>query len=132
MIRARLGEIDLVDLLRALEGGRKSALISLSCPQLSGRIHLHEGKIAYVQTQPGPHLGEYLVRLDYLTLEQVQALVGQQRQENPGTPLGLLVLQQQLIREKRGCGGAIIPRFSPRHGEATGIHGLPHVRRWRT
>jgi len=36
------------------------------------------------------------------------------------------------VREKRGCGGAIIPRFSPRHGEATGIHGLPHVRRWRT
>jgi hypothetical protein len=99
MIRARLGEIDLGDLLRALEGGCKSALISLSCPQLSGRIHLHEGKIAYAQTQPGPHLGEYLVRLDYLTLEQVQVLVGQQRQENPGTPLGLLALQQQLISE---------------------------------
>ena len=97
MIRARLGEIDLGDLLRTLEGGRKSALISLSCPQLSGQIHLREGKIAYAQTHPGPHLGEYLVRLDYLTLEQVQALVELQRQENPGTPLGLLALQQQLI-----------------------------------
>jgi hypothetical protein len=38
----------------------------------------------------------------------------------------------RVLREKRGCGGAIIPRFSPRRGEATGIHGLPHVRRWRT
>jgi len=33
---------------------------------------------------------------------------------------------------KRGCGGAIIPWFSPRHGEATGIDGLLPVRRRRT
>jgi len=50
--------------------------------------------------------------------------------------LGLLPLLQVAslvyFREKRGCGGAIIPRFSPRHGEATGIHGLPHVPLWGT
>lgn len=100
MIRARLGEIELGDLLRALEGGRKSAVISLSCPKLEGRIHVREGKIAYIQTQPGPHLGEYLVRFDYLTLEQVQELVKYQQQENPGTPLGLLALQQQLVTDE--------------------------------
>lgn len=97
MIRARLDEIELGDLLRTLEGGRKSAIITLSCPKLQGRIHIREGKIAYVQTQPGPHLGEYLVRFDYLTLEQVQALVKYQQQENPGTPLGMLALQQSLV-----------------------------------
>lgn len=99
MIRARLGEIELGDLLRTLEGGRRNAVISVSCPKLSGRIHVREGKIAYIQTQPGPHLGEYLVRFDYLTLEQVQALVKYQQQENPGTPLGLLALQQQLVTD---------------------------------
>jgi len=97
MIRAKLGEIELGDLLRALEGGRKNAVISVACPKLKGRIHVREGKIAYIQTQPGPHLGEYLVRFDYLTLEQVQALVKHQQQENPGTPLGLLALQQQMV-----------------------------------
>lgn len=97
MIRARLGEIELGDLLRTLEGGRKSAVINITCPKLKGRIHIREGKIAYIQTQPGPHLGEYLVRFDYLTLEQVQALVRHQQQENPGTPLGLLALQQSLV-----------------------------------
>ncbi|WP_337867450.1 response regulator [Meiothermus sp.] len=99
MIRARLGEIELGDLLRTLEGGRKNAVISISCPKLKGRIHIREGKIAYIQTHPGPHLGEYLVRFDYLTLEQVQELVKYQQQENPGTPLGFLALQQKMVTE---------------------------------
>jgi hypothetical protein len=99
VIRARLGEIELGDLLRTLEGGRKNAVISITCPKLKGRIHIREGKIAYIQTQPGPHLGEYLVRFDYLTLEQVQELVKFQQQENPGTPLGFLALQQKMVTE---------------------------------
>ncbi len=99
MIRARLGEIELGDLLRTLEGGRKNAVISVTCPKLKGRIHIREGKIAYIQTHPGPHLGEYLVRFDYLTLEQVQELVKYQQQENPGTPLGFLALQQKMVTE---------------------------------
>lgn len=99
MIRARLGEIELGDLLRTLEGGRKNAVIEPTCPKLTGRIHLREGKIAYIHTTPGPHLGEFLVRFDYLTLEQVQELVKYQQQENPGTPLGLLALQQKMLTE---------------------------------
>jgi len=89
VIRARLGEIELGDLLRTLEGGRKNAVIQLTCPQLTVAFILREGKIAYIQTNPGPHLGEYLVRFDYLTLEQVQQLVKYQQQENPETPPGL-------------------------------------------
>ncbi|RDI96556.1 DUF4388 domain-containing protein [Meiothermus sp. QL-1] len=100
MIRARLGEVELGDLLRALEGARKSAVVSLDCPHLKGRIYMREGQIVYVQTQPGPHLGEYLVRFDYLTLEEVQGLVGQQARENPGTPLGALALRQGLLSEE--------------------------------
>ncbi|WP_300967847.1 response regulator, partial [Meiothermus sp.] len=99
MLRARLGEIELGDLLRALEGARRSAVVHLTCPRLTGRIHMREGRIAYVQTHPGPHLGEYLVRFDYLALEQVQELVRRQARENPGTPLGVLALQLGMIGE---------------------------------
>jgi CheY-like chemotaxis protein len=60
---------------------------------------MREGRIAYVQTHPGPHLGEYLVRFEYLTLEQVQELVRRQAQENPGTPLGVLALRLGAIGE---------------------------------
>ncbi len=99
MIRANYHEIDLGDLLRTLEGGKRSAILTVTCGELVGRIHLREGKLAYVHTTPGPHLGEYLVRFDYLTLEQVQELVGSQAKENPGTPLGYLALKKQYINE---------------------------------
>lgn len=99
MIRASIGEIELGDLLRSLESNKRSATISIEARGAKGRIHLREGRMAYVQTVPGPHLGEYLVRFDYLTLEQVQKLVRAQQQENPGTPLGYLALQEGLITE---------------------------------
>lgn len=99
MIRANYGEIELGDLLRSLEGGRKSAILTVTCGELVGRIHIRDGKLAYVHTSPGPHLGEYLVRFDYLTIEQVQELVGTQARENPGTPLGYLALKQNFITE---------------------------------
>jgi hypothetical protein len=36
--------------------------------------------------------------------------------------IGFADAQYTPVREKRGCGGAIIPRFFK-----AGIHGLPHV-----
>lgn len=99
MIRAQIGEIELGDLLRSLESNKRNAILSVTSPTAQGRIHLRDGRMAYVQTTPGPHLGEYLVRFDYLTLGQVQTLVRSQQQENPGTPLGYLALKQGFINE---------------------------------
>ncbi|MDX2004227.1 MAG: DUF4388 domain-containing protein [Meiothermus sp.] len=99
MIRAALGTIELGDLLRTLEGGRKSATVTVECEKVMGRIHIREGKLAYVHTDPGPHLGEYFIRFDYLTLEQVQELVALQQSQNAGTPLGYLALKRGLINQ---------------------------------
>lgn len=100
MIRAKIGEIELGDLLRTLESNDKSAIISINCSSVKGRIHLRDGKMAYAQTIPGPHLGEYLVRFEYITLEQIQKLVREQERENPGTPLGYMALSDGLITEE--------------------------------
>ena len=100
MIRAKIGEIELGDLLRTLEGNDKSAILSVNCSSVKGRIHLRDGKMAYAQTTPGPHLGEYLVRFEYLTMEQIQKLVREQERENPGTPLGFMALSDGLITEE--------------------------------
>ncbi|HEU4740947.1 MAG TPA: response regulator [Meiothermus sp.] len=100
MIRARIGEVELGDLLRALETARKSAVVTVETPNLYGRIHLMEGRLVYARTEPGPHLGEYLVRLLYLTLEDTQRLVLEQERENPGTPLGQLALRAGLVSEE--------------------------------
>ena len=99
MIRATLSELDLGELLRALEAARKSAVVSFR-GRIYGRVHLLWGRILYARTEPGPHLGEYLVRLGHLTLEEVQELVERQDRENPGTPLGALALELGLIVEE--------------------------------
>ncbi|MGC8905034.1 DUF4388 domain-containing protein [Thermus sp.] len=99
MIRATLEELDLGELLKALEAGRKNAVVSFQ-GRVYGRVHLLSGRILYARTEPGPHLGEYLVRLGHLTLEEVQELVERQGRENPGTPLGALALELGLIGEE--------------------------------
>jgi hypothetical protein len=86
MIKTAIGSIELADLLRSLESGRKNALVNITCPALKGRIYLQDGQIAYVQTSPGPHLGEYLVRQNLLSVEQVHDLLKYQQREKPGTP----------------------------------------------
>ncbi|SDF13851.1 protein of unknown function [Thermus arciformis] len=99
MIRATLEELDLAELLKALALGKKSAVVSFQ-GRVYGRVHLLSGRILYARTEPGPHLGEYLVRLGHLTLEEVQELVERQGRENPGTPLGALALELGLIGEE--------------------------------
>lgn len=99
MIRATLEELDLGELLKALEAGRRSAVVTFR-GRIYGRIHLLGGRIVYARTEPGPHLGEYLVRLGHLSLEEVQELVERQGRENPGTPLGALALELGLIGEE--------------------------------
>ncbi|GLV48053.1 hypothetical protein TJA_12100 [Thermus sp. LT1-2-5] len=99
MIRATLEELDLGELLKALSAQRKSAVVAFQ-GRIYGRVHLLGGRILYARTEPGPHLGEYLVRLGHLSLEEVQALVERQGRENPGTPLGALALELGLIGEE--------------------------------
>lgn len=99
MVRATLEELDLAELLKALADHRKSAVVTFR-GRLYGRIHLLHGRILYARTEPGPHLGEYLVRLGHLSLEEVQELVERQGRENPGTPLGALALELGLIGEE--------------------------------
>lgn len=99
MIRASLEELDLGELLKALEANRKSAVVTFQ-GRIYGRVHLLSGRILYARTEPGPHLGEYLVRLGHLSLEEVQELVERQGRENPGTPLGALALELGLIGDE--------------------------------
>ncbi|WP_293172704.1 DUF4388 domain-containing protein [Oceanithermus sp.] len=100
MIKGTLKELDLGELLKALEAAKRSAVVTVKAREGWGRIHLNVGRMVYARTEPGPHLGEYLVRLGYITLKEVQDLVLLQRSENPGTPLGQLALSKKLITEQ--------------------------------
>ncbi len=100
MIKGTLKEIDLGELLKALEAAKRSAIITVKSRSGWGRIHLNIGRMVYARTEPGPHLGEYLVRLGFVNLKEIQDLVLLQRNENPGTPLGQLALSKKLITEQ--------------------------------
>lgn len=97
MIRARVGEIDLPDLIRLLETTRRSAVITLSNNRLYGRIHLADGRLVYARAEPGTHLGEYLVRHGFLNFNELQDLIRSQSQENPGTRLGRLAIEKGML-----------------------------------
>ncbi len=99
MIKGTLAELDLGELLKALEAAKRSAVITVKARAGTGRVYLNIGRMVYARTEPGPHLGEYLVRLGYLNVKEVQNLVQLQRSENPGTPLGQLALSRKLIDE---------------------------------
>jgi len=100
MIKGTVQELDLGELLKALEMAKRSAVITVKASSGWGRIHLNIGRTVYARTDPGPHLGEYLVRLGFMTLKEIQDLVLLQRNENPGTPLGQLALSKKLITEQ--------------------------------
>ncbi len=100
MIKGTLTELDLGELLKALEAAKRSAIVTVKAREGWGRIHLNIGRMVYARTEPGPHLGEYLVRLGYVSLKEVQDLVLLQRNENPGTPLGQLALSRKMITEQ--------------------------------
>ncbi len=100
MIRARLGEIELGDLLQALEGAKASCVVRVASQKLRGRIHLQDGRIVRAATVPGSLFGEYLVRLMYLSVEQVQMLVSRQEKTGIKQALGLMALNEQLITKE--------------------------------
>jgi len=100
MIKGTLKELDLGELLKALETAKRSAIVTVKSRSGWGRIHLNIGRTVYARTEPGPHLGEYLVRLGFMSLKEIQDLVLLQRSENPGTPLGQLALSKKLITEQ--------------------------------
>ncbi len=100
MFQGRLTEIPLGDLFNLIAGGRKSGLLCVMLDEREARIHIEEGKVVYARVEDGAHLGEYLVRYELLSAEEVQNLVASQVQENPNTPLGLLAVRQGIISQE--------------------------------
>ncbi len=101
MIRDQIAKLALGDLLRTLQNTGQSAAVTLGTTEAYGRTNLSQGRIVYARTEPGPHLGEYFVRLGSLELQQIQELIKGQSTDNPGTPLEQTALPQNLISKAK-------------------------------
>ena len=89
MIEGSLRNVPLSDVFQILATGHKSGVLTVVREEGKARIYFELGKIQYAHVTPGVHLGEILVRMEFLTSYEVQDILFKQRYENPGTPLGL-------------------------------------------
>jgi CheY-like chemotaxis protein len=100
VISGRLKDVPIEDILSLIAGGRKSGVLVVNLDEREAKIHFEDGKILYARVEDGANLGEYLVRLEMTTPEDVQKLVGKQKQENPHTPLGMMAVRSGVINDQ--------------------------------
>ena len=97
MLEGNLQSVPLNDVMQVLITGQKSGVLTVMRGHHRARIYLNFGRIEVAHLTPGLHLSELLMRMDLLTLLEVQELLAQQGEDNPGTPLGLLALEAGYI-----------------------------------
>ncbi len=100
MIQGRLKEVPLSDIFNLIAGGRKSGVLTVNLDDREARVHFESGKVLYARVEDGANLGEYLVRLELMALEEVQTLISRQVTENPHTPLGMMAVRSGIITEE--------------------------------
>ena len=97
MLEGNLHSVPLNDVLQALITGQKSGVLTIMRGHHRARVYLDLGRLEVAHLTPGLHLSELMMRMDLLTLLEVQELLAKQGEDNPGTPLGLLALSAGYI-----------------------------------
>lgn len=88
------------DIFGLIAGGRKAGVLTVNLDDREARVHFEDGRVLYARVEDGANLGEYLVRLELLAPEEVQALIARQIQENPHTPLGMMAVRSGIITDE--------------------------------
>lgn len=97
MIEGGLDNVPLTDVLQIVTTGQKSGMLTIESDDALARVYVDRGRIQMAQMEPGPHLGEMMVRLEFLSPEELQGLL----EAAPGTddrrPLGALAVERELV-----------------------------------
>lgn len=97
MIEGSLDNVPLTDVLQIVTTGQKSGLLTLERREAIARVHVDRGKIQIAHMEPGTHLGELLVRMDFLSAREVQLLLDEMREAGETRPLGALAVDHGLL-----------------------------------
>ncbi len=100
MISGRLKDVPIEDILTLIAGGRKSGVLVVNLDEREAKIHFEDGKVLYARVEDGANLGEYMVRLEFTTPEDIQKLIAKQKQENPHTLLGMMAVRNGVINDQ--------------------------------
>lgn len=91
MIEGRLRDVALADVFQVVVAGRKDGALEVVHDGRRATLWFESGALRDARLDGGVHLGEVLVRLDLLSLQEVQVLLAEQRAGGP-TPLGAAAL----------------------------------------
>lgn len=97
MIEGSLKTFPLGDVFQLIVLSQKSGVLTVTRGAVRARIYFSQGRVAYAHMTSGAHLGEILVRLDLLSTLEVQEILMSQRRENPGTLLGRMAVERDLL-----------------------------------
>jgi len=99
MISGSLKSVPLSDVFQLVAMSQKTGLLTVERGGARARIYFDQGRVAYAHLSSGAHLGEMLVRLDFLTAREVQEILMDQQRENPGTLLGRVAVEKGILAE---------------------------------
>lgn len=99
MIEGSLRKVPLTDVFQIVTTGQKSGLLTLERREAIARIYVDHGRVRVARMEPGPHLGEMLVRLELLSAGEVQLLLDDKGHLADGPPLGRLAVDRELLSE---------------------------------
>lgn len=97
MIRGTLKHVPLADMFQLVANSQKTGIMTLERQGVRARLYFELGRLSYAHMVPGSHLGEILVRMDLLSVHDVQEILARQRTESAGSRLGQMALEMGFI-----------------------------------
>jgi hypothetical protein len=88
VIEGSLRDAAFTDVLQIVVAGRKDGVLHLERDDRRARVWITAGRLVAASVDGGVHLGEVLVRLDLLGVDEVQELLAEQAATPGGSPSG--------------------------------------------
>ncbi len=88
MIEGSLRDVPLADVFQIIVAGRKDGALDVQRQGRNATLWFEGGSLRDARLEGGVHLGEVLVRLDLLSVHEVQTLLAEQRNSTERVPIG--------------------------------------------
>jgi hypothetical protein len=97
MIEGSLRDVPLTDVVQVVAAGRKDGVLRVERGERRAQVWFDRGRLRAATLEGGTHLGEVLVRLDLLDVDEVQTLLAEQAADVHRSPLGAAAVRRGWI-----------------------------------
>lgn len=97
MIEGSLRDVPLTDVVQVVAAGRKDGVLRVERGERRAQVWFDRGRLRAATLEGGTHLGEMLVRLDLLDVDEVQTLLTEQAEGASRSPLGAAAVMRGWI-----------------------------------